>query len=131
MHLRVSLRPPLPYVPYFDMVAVSHSHPTGPLAFPRYASHRFHVRFLELTIFIGTLRTNLDPFGTYDDATLWSALKRSCLDLEIPESDAVTPTGSDDEKAGSQRRLTLDSEIEAGGANLSVGQVSIHGKIEV
>lgn len=26
-------------------------------------------------IFLGTIRTNLDPFNNYDDATLWNALR--------------------------------------------------------
>lgn len=49
----------------------------------------------------GTIRSNLDPFGHYDDDRLWQVLKDSNL--------ASSP-------------LTLDSAITADGANLSLGQ---------
>lgn len=74
-------------------------------------------------LFNGTMRSNLDPFGLYDDPTLWAALKRACL-VQSEKSE----TSSLDEKQGSDasdghRKLTLDTEIDAGGTNLSVGQV--------
>lgn len=31
-------------------------------------------------VFSGTLRMNLDPFGRFDDATVWYALKMAHLD---------------------------------------------------
>ena len=56
----------------------------------------------------GTLRQNLDPFSEHDDAVLNDALRSAGLfDLQ----------GETDES-----RITLDSEIAGGGANLSVGQ---------
>lgn len=59
----------------------------------------------------GTLRSNLDPFGEHDDATLNAALRSSGLfDLQ---SDA---------DAG---RINLDTKISGGGANISVGQRQI------
>ncbi|KAJ7578610.1 P-loop containing nucleoside triphosphate hydrolase protein [Mycena floridula] len=59
----------------------------------------------------GTLRYNLDPFDAYDDLTLNNALR--CSGLHSLQDDA------DD------TRITLDSNIAAGGANLSVGQRQI------
>ncbi|CAO3593350.1 unnamed protein product [Absidia cylindrospora] len=57
-------------------------------------------------LFSGTLRSNLDPFDQYDDATVWAALKRSHLvGDENSESD-----------------ITLDSVVAEGGKNFSAGQ---------
>ncbi|GAA5902364.1 hypothetical protein JCM6882_000511 [Rhodosporidiobolus microsporus] len=95
----------------------------------------------EANLFAGTIRTNLDPFGEYDDATLNSALKRAHLieqDQPAPTpsassasasaadvgaatppphpSGSSTPTGS---------RFSLDLAIEDEGANLSVGERSL------
>ncbi|KAH9848044.1 P-loop containing nucleoside triphosphate hydrolase protein [Lenzites betulinus] len=59
----------------------------------------------------GTLRQNLDPFSEHDDAVLNDALRSAGLfNLQ-----------SDDD----QSRITLDSQIAGGGANLSVGQRQI------
>lgn len=65
------------------------------------------------------MRTALDPFSIYDDACLWDALRRSFL---------VEPERSeDDEKTvgASRSQLTLDTVLEAEGANLSVGERSL------
>jgi ATP-binding cassette subfamily C (CFTR/MRP) protein 1 len=56
----------------------------------------------------GTIRSNMDPFNEFDDATLHDSLRRSHLLA--------------DEK---QTSLGLDSPITAEGANLSVGQRSL------
>ncbi|EJF59658.1 P-loop containing nucleoside triphosphate hydrolase protein [Dichomitus squalens LYAD-421 SS1] len=56
----------------------------------------------------GTLRQNLDPFGEHDDAVLNDALRSAGLFNLQDEHD--------------ESRITLDSEIAGGGANLSVGQ---------
>ncbi|CAK5274807.1 unnamed protein product [Mycena citricolor] len=59
----------------------------------------------------GSLRYNLDPFGQHDDATLNAALRSAGLfSLQDDMDDG---------------RLTLDSPISSGGANLSVGQRQI------
>jgi len=59
----------------------------------------------------GTLRRNLDPFDQHDDGILNSALRAAGLFSLQSESD--------------EARLTLDSDISAGGNNLSVGQRQI------
>ncbi|KAF7290261.1 Multidrug resistance-associated ABC transporter protein [Mycena indigotica] len=59
----------------------------------------------------GTLRSNLDPFGQQDDATLNHALQAAGL--------AALQSDMDD------GRITLDSPLSAGGGNLSVGQRQI------
>ncbi|KAF7322651.1 ATP-binding cassette transporter [Mycena chlorophos] len=59
----------------------------------------------------GSLRKNLDVFEEFDDATLNSALRSAGLFALQSEMD--------------EGRITLDSDISAGGANLSVGQRQI------
>ena len=61
--------------------------------------------------FVGTIRSNMDPFGEYDDATLYDALRRSHL--------------LGDGSKQSLMSLGLDSPITAEGGNLSVGQRSL------
>ncbi|VDC06819.1 unnamed protein product [Peniophora sp. CBMAI 1063] len=59
----------------------------------------------------GTLRENLDPFGQHDDSALNSALRAAGL-LSIQDEE-------------NEDHITLDSQIGAGGGNLSVGQRQI------
>ncbi|KAJ3004747.1 hypothetical protein NUW54_g4666 [Trametes sanguinea] len=59
----------------------------------------------------GTLRQNLDPFSEHDDAVLNDALRSAGLFNLQDERD--------------QSRITLDTQIAGGGANLSVGQRQI------
>lgn len=59
----------------------------------------------EPVLFSGTMRSNLDPFDEYDDATLWRAL----ADVEL--KDAV-----------SELAAGLQSVMSEGGSNFSVGQ---------
>lgn len=60
----------------------------------------------------GTLRENLDPFSEHDDATLNSALRSSGLsNLQAADNE--------------EGALRLDSKIDAGGSNLSLGQRQI------
>ncbi|CAJ0944757.1 unnamed protein product, partial [Mesorhabditis belari] len=59
----------------------------------------------EPVLFSGPLRFNLDPFGKYSDADLWSALE-SCQLKEFVE----------------RQTETLDYLIAEGGKNMSVGQ---------
>jgi ABC-type multidrug transport system fused ATPase/permease subunit len=60
----------------------------------------------------GTLRFNLDPFGERQDAELNDALDRSGLGAA-----ARAPSGG-----ATPMRITLDTQIAAGGSNLSQGQ---------
>lgn len=57
----------------------------------------------------GTLRQNLDPFGQHDDATLNDALRAAGL-MSLQEDVSL-----DD-------RVTLDTMVSSGGANLSIGE---------
>lgn len=84
------------------------------------------------TLFSGTIRSNIDPFGIYDDARLWDALKRSSLAeyTSAPNPKGEEDLGSDVDEIPSGattpvQRITLDSVIEAEGGNLSVGQRSL------
>ncbi|KAG1773522.1 ABC transporter [Suillus occidentalis] len=73
--------------------------------------------------FSGTLRTNLDPFGLYDDAKLYDAMKRAYLvesDSDLPSTSASPPA-----EGQSAPRFSLDSPIDDEGNNLSIGQRSL------
>ncbi|CAK5284005.1 unnamed protein product [Mycena citricolor] len=59
----------------------------------------------------GTVRSNLDPFGQYDDLELNYALRAAGLFALQDELD--------------EGRITLDSAVAVGGGNLSVGQRQI------
>ncbi|OBZ84683.1 ATP-dependent bile acid permease [Choanephora cucurbitarum] len=71
-------------------------------------------------LFTGTLRSNLDPFGQYDDAILWAALKRSHL-INEPIRDMSAASHSDNSSA-STSIITLDSAVTENGSNWSQGQ---------
>ncbi|EIW84231.1 P-loop containing nucleoside triphosphate hydrolase protein [Coniophora puteana RWD-64-598 SS2] len=75
-------------------------------------------------LFSGTLRSNLDPFGQHDDASLWDALKRAHL---VDPSSAKAPGAPNEAKEGTQptSNLDLDSSIQVEGSNLSAGQRSL------
>lgn len=78
----------------------------------------------------GTLRSNLDPFGLHDDATLNEALRQSYL-IDTDQEGTVThvPSDSDEipvpEGVTPISRFTLDSPIDTEGSNVSVGQRSL------
>ncbi|KAI1884962.1 hypothetical protein AGOR_G00215300 [Albula goreensis] len=59
----------------------------------------------EPVLFIGTVRSNLDPWGQYSDTEIWDALERSHIKDTI-----------------SQLPHSLDSEVTENGENFSVGE---------
>lgn len=69
----------------------------------------------------GTVRTALDPFSKYEDVRLWDALRRSYL----VETRPSTPIESVPPETENGHKLSLDTVIEADGANLSVGERSL------
>ncbi|KAF8273331.1 P-loop containing nucleoside triphosphate hydrolase protein [Lactarius quietus] len=84
------------------------------------------------TLFSGSLRSNLDPFGEHDDARLWDALRRSYLVEDTKPIPPVEPElDGEEERLGTgdttpnAPRFTLDSPIEEEGSNLSIGQRSL------
>ncbi|KAG0641596.1 P-loop containing nucleoside triphosphate hydrolase protein [Tuber brumale] len=63
------------------------------------------------TLFRGTVRSNLDPFGKHTDEELWRALRQANLVEDIPADGAVA-----------SGRITLDGVVEEEGMNFSSGQ---------
>ncbi|KAG8758519.1 hypothetical protein FRC14_008012 [Serendipita sp. 396] len=89
----------------------------------------------EPVLFQGTIRSNLDPFSEYEDAHLNDALRRAHL-IDTPNikqiSDGidqdvdVDPTGeARTVPATPKNRFSLDSIVDAEGANFSVGERSL------
>jgi ABC-type multidrug transport system fused ATPase/permease subunit len=71
------------------------------------------------TLFKGTVRSNLDPFGQYLDADMMIALRRShLLDTKVKASHA----SNDMLPSLVQFNISLDSAVEEGGHNFSQGQ---------
>ena len=62
------------------------------------------------TLFQGTVRSNIDPFNKYTDLELWSALRQA----HLVEAEDTTET--------SENRITLETQVESEGTNLSLGQ---------
>jgi len=60
---------------------------------------------LQIFLFPGPIRKNLDPFEEYSDQMLWDALEQ----VELKNDIAEMPAG-------------LNSNVSEGGANFSVGQ---------
>lgn len=77
-------------------------------------------------LFNGTIRSNLDPFGQYDDAALWDAMKRAWLvDQTSTHTDLPAKKDSGASSPVAASRFTLDLQIEDEGLNLSVGERSL------
>jgi len=82
------------------------------------------------TLFRGTVRSNLDPFGEHDDLKLWSALRQADLVSTDENTSPSSPTapppaiGSSTAlvPAREQSRIHLDSVVEEDGLNFSLGQ---------
>ncbi|KAI8813131.1 hypothetical protein BJ742DRAFT_909917 [Cladochytrium replicatum] len=76
-------------------------------------------------LFTGTVRSNLDPFGTVDDATLNSTLRRAHVVRDTsstPNPDSEEDGRLDDDATLRAVRITLDTEVKDGGNNFSHGQ---------
>lgn len=74
----------------------------------------------DASLFAGTIRLNLDPFGEFEDHQLWDALRRVQLVGRKATSRPDTPDGA----LTPLRDIVegLDHEIAEGGKNLSSGQ---------
>lgn len=71
------------------------------------------------TLFMGTVRSNLDPFGVYTDHDMLVALRRSHLTEMLGRS---RQSSADASAATTGQQITLDSVVEEGGSNFSQGQ---------
>jgi ATP-binding cassette subfamily C (CFTR/MRP) protein 1 len=81
----------------------------------------------EPVLFQGTIRCNLDPFSEYEDVHLNDALRRAHL-IDSDTSQKVITDGDVEvplEAATPKNRFTLDSVVDAEGANFSVGERSL------
>lgn len=83
------------------------------------------------TLFRGTVRSNLDPFGEHTDLALWSALRQADLVSDEADTAPPSPTSAAAALEGSsnalvpareQGRIHLDSVVEEDGLNFSLGQ---------
>ncbi|OCL06061.1 P-loop containing nucleoside triphosphate hydrolase protein [Glonium stellatum] len=74
-------------------------------------------------LFRGTVRTNLDPFGRHSDLDLWTALRRAHLVDDGEVAKAVDQEGEESRHS----RITLETVVEADGANFSLGQRQLMG----
>lgn len=73
------------------------------------------------TLFRGTIRSNLDPFGIYTDREIFETLKRVQLIPEIP--DTSIPTTVDPNSTVGNRNIFLDlSSPVAESGSMSQGQ---------
>lgn len=71
------------------------------------------------TLFKGSLRFNLDPYGEHTDAGIYEALRRVHL---INATDLIQSPRPDDTSVNQNVFLNLDTEVAEGGGNLSQGQ---------
>ncbi|ORX66363.1 P-loop containing nucleoside triphosphate hydrolase protein [Linderina pennispora] len=74
------------------------------------------------SLFVGTIRENLDPMNEFTDDEVWSAIRKGQIEEMIS-----TPTSSYDEEKDEDSGpwvagVGLDKWVESGGKNFSVGQ---------
>lgn len=69
-------------------------------------------------LFVGNIRSNLDPFNEYDDDTLWNALVTSNL-IDESELATVKPQTAEDKNF---HKFHLDRDVEDNGSNFSLGE---------
>jgi ABC-type multidrug transport system fused ATPase/permease subunit len=83
------------------------------------------------TLFRGTVRSNLDPFGEHTDLELWSALRQADLvpadGGPSPNPDNTSPNNgttnnNNPTTAKDTNRIHLDTVVEEDGLNFSLGQ---------
>ncbi|KAG7102794.1 Oligomycin resistance ATP-dependent permease YOR1 like protein [Verticillium longisporum] len=91
------------------------------------------------TLFRGTIRSNLDPFGRHSDLEMWNALRQAHLLPREPSSEAsglaidATSDATDHSlrdiriaahspENNKETRITLDAIVEEEGLNYSLGQ---------
>ncbi|XP_044714704.1 ABC transporter transmembrane domain-containing protein [Hirsutella rhossiliensis] len=78
------------------------------------------------TLFRGSVRSNLDPFGEHSDLKLWSALRQVDLVPEDPYSATRAPSSPSSSlpatTSSPSPRIHLDSAVEEDGVNFSLGQ---------
>ncbi|KAG0274868.1 hypothetical protein BGZ95_009402, partial [Linnemannia exigua] len=80
-------------------------------------------------LFVGTVRSNLDPFQEHDDAALWAVLKRVHL-VSSSASDTNTSAdthGNNNNNTSNNGFGNLDSEVKENGNNFSQGQRQLIG----
>ena len=80
------------------------------------------------TLFAGTIKTNLDPYGEYNDEDIFAALRRVNLVTQEELNSRLDDTASTNNDSASvssenaNKFLNLESNITEGGGNLSQGQ---------
>ncbi|KAI5807531.1 P-loop containing nucleoside triphosphate hydrolase protein [Peziza echinospora] len=74
------------------------------------------------TLFRGTVRSNLDPFGNYTDEVLWAALRKSYLVEDVDLSAANAAYEALPGQTNNQQKVTLDTAVSDAGENFSLGQ---------
>lgn len=81
----------------------------------------------------GTLRENLDPFGQHDDATLNGALSASgffnikdmATNKQPANGEHSNTAAQNGSEAEQNTKIGLDTMVESGGTNFSLGQRQI------
>ncbi|CAN6663394.1 ATP-dependent bile acid permease [Trichomonascus vanleenenianus] len=75
------------------------------------------------TLFVGTIRSNLDPFGLYTDEAIFRALRRVHLIQEIPSANGIASSSTSTSSGENANQfLNLENKVTEGGGNLSQGQ---------